>query len=170
MTDQPIRTLSELDRVRDDCKAMVTKRSLVSAGTAVVPIPGIDLIADVGLLTKMLPDISERFGLSHEQVAKMDAGMGEQVLVVATSLGNTVIGRAITRRIVTAIIRRVGLRVAGASVAKFVPFLGQAAAASLSFGAMKLAGNRHVDDCYETVKRTLLANRAALDRGAITTA
>jgi hypothetical protein len=150
-------TVAELDRIRDECRALVTKRALVSAGTAVVPIPGIDLVADVGLLTNLLPEISRRFGLDHDQVASMEPRKAEQVLVVATSLGNSAIGRAVTKRIVTAILRRVGIRLVGAQAAKFVPILGQAAAASISFGAMKLTGNRHVDDCYETAKRTLIA-------------
>lgn len=149
-------TPADLDRIRDECRALVTKRALVSAGTAVVPIPGIDLVADVGILSRLLPDISAKFGLDHDQVEKMEPHRAEQVLVVATSLGNTAIGRAVTKRVVTAILRRVGVRLAGAQAAKFVPILGQAVAASISFGAMKLAGDRHVDDCYETAKRTLL--------------
>ena len=147
-------TPATLDRIRDECKALVTKRALVSAGTAVVPIPGIDLIADVGILTKLLPEISARFGLDHEAVEKMEPRRAEQVLVVATSLGNSAIGRAVTKRVVAAILRRVGVRLIGKQFAKYVPILGSAAAASLSFGAMKLAGDRHVDDCYETAKRT----------------
>ncbi len=147
--------LADLDRIRDECRALVTKRALVSAGTAVVPIPGVDLIADVGILTKLLPEISAKFGLDHDQVEKMDPRRAEQVLVVATSLGNTAIGRAVTKRVVAAILRRVGVRLVGKQAAKFVPFLGQAVAASISFGAMKLAGDRHIDDCYETARRTL---------------
>ena len=46
-----IDTIAELDRVRDDCKRLVTTRSMLSAGAAVVPIPGADLVADIGLLT-----------------------------------------------------------------------------------------------------------------------
>jgi len=38
-----------------------------------------------------------------------------------------------------------------------VPILGQALAASISFGAMKLLGNAHVDDCYAVAKKALLA-------------
>lgn len=148
-------TPADLDRVRDECKAIVTKRALVSAGTAVVPIPMIDLVVDVNILTKLLPEISRRFGLDHAAVEKMEPRRAEQVLVVATSLGNSAIGRAVTRRIVAAILRRVGVRLLGAQAAKLVPFLGQATAAGISFGAMKLAGDRHVDDCYETAKRTL---------------
>ena len=64
-----------------------------------------------------------------------------------------------TRTIAKAILRRVGKRVAAASVAKYVPVLGSAIAASIGFGAMKLAGDAHVEDCYRTA-RALLEERA----------
>lgn len=147
-----IRTLAELDAIRDECRKMVTQRSLVSAGAAVVPVPGADLVADVGLLTKMLPAISERFGLSEEQVRKMDPSHAQQVLVLASSLGNNFIGRIVTKRLVIAVLRRMGLRVATKSVARYVPLIGSAVAATVSFGAMKLAGNAHIEDCYRTAK------------------
>jgi hypothetical protein len=41
-----------------------------------------------------------------------------------------------------------------------VPFIGSAVAATISFGAMKLAGNAHIDDCYATAKTLLAANAA----------
>ena len=131
---------------------MVTKRALTSAGVAVVPIPGIDLVADVSLLSKMLPEISKAFDLDHDSVKKLEPSAAAQVFVVASSLGNNVIGRVVTRKLVTALLRRVGVRVATASVARYVPVLGSAVAASISFGAMKLAGNAHIDDCYRTAK------------------
>jgi len=139
---------------------MVTKRALASAGVAVVPIPGADLVADIGILTNLLPAISERFGLREEQIRKMDPSRAQQVLVIASSLGNNVIGRAVTKRMVVALLRRMGVRVATGSVAKYVPFIGSAVAATISFGAMKLAGNAHIDDCYATAKTLLAANAA----------
>ena len=131
---------------------MVTKRALASAGVAVVPIPGADLVADIGILTNLLPAISERFGLREEQIRKMDPSRAQQVLVIASSLGNNVIGRAVTKRMVVALLRRMGVRVATGSVAKYVPFIGSAVAATISFGAMKLAGDAHVEDCYRTAR------------------
>lgn len=150
-----IETQTQLDTIRDECRRMVTRRSLTSAGAAVIPVPGLDLVADVGLLTKLLPAISERFGLREDQVQKMDASRAQQVLVLASSIGNNVIGRAVTKRMVVAILRRMGVRVATASVARYVPFVGSAVAATVSFGAMKLAGNAHIDDCYATAKALL---------------
>ena len=66
-----ITTIAELDRIRDDSKRLVTTRSMMSAGAAVVPIPGADIVADIGLLTKLLPEISKRFGL--DPVSQRDA-------------------------------------------------------------------------------------------------
>jgi uncharacterized protein (DUF697 family) len=156
-----IRTLAELDTIRDECRKMVTQRSMISAGAAVVPIPGADLVADVGLLTKLLPAISERFGLSEEQVRKMEPGHAQQVLVLASSLGNNFIGRIVTKRLVVAVLRRMGVRVAAKSVARYVPLIGSAVAATVSFGAMKLAGNAHIEDCYRTAKTLLEAPATA---------
>lgn len=145
-------TLAELDAIRDECRRLVTKRAAISAGATVVPVPGVDLVADVGILRKMLPQISERFGLRDDQVARMDASRAQQVLAIAAGMGNNVIGRAVTKRVVIALLRRMGIRVAAASVARYIPFLGSVVAATISFGAMKLAGNAHIDDCYATAK------------------
>lgn len=145
-----IHSMAELDAIRRDCRKLVTNRSLVSAGAAVVPIPGADLVADIGLLTTLLPEISKRFDLDHEQVSKLEPQTAQKILVLAASMGNNIIGRAITKRLAIAMLRRVGIRVAAASAAKYVPVLGSAVAATISFSAMKLVGNAHIEDCYRT--------------------
>ena len=150
-----ITDIAELDRLRDECRRMVTQRSMMSAGAAVVPVPGADLVADVGLLSNMLPAISAKFELDHEQVQKLEPRIGQQVLVIASSMGNNVIGRMVTRKLVVALLKRMGVRVATASVAKYVPFIGSAVAATISFGAMKLIGNGHIDDCYRTARELI---------------
>lgn len=150
-----ISSIAELDRVRAECRKLVTKRSLIAAGAAVVPIPGADIVADISLLTTMLPEISKRFELDHEQVDKLESHVAQKVFVMASSMGNNLIGRTVTKRLVTALLRRVGKRVATASVAKYVPFLGSGIAAAVSFGAMKMVGKSHIDDCYRTAKALL---------------
>ena len=156
-----IRTAAELDRARQDCYRMVTERSLAAAAAAVVPIPGADLIADIGLLANMLPKVSERIELDHASVEKLDPQIAQRVLVIASSLGNNVIGRLVTRKLAISPLRRMGARIATASVAKYVPILGSAIAASISFGAMKLAGNAHVEDCYRTAHALLREDRTS---------
>lgn len=153
-----IDTLAELDRLRDECRKLVTRRALTAAGASVVPVPGVDIAADIGLLATMLPAISKRFELDHDAVDKLPADAAQRVFVLAAGLGNNLIGRMMTRSVAKAILRRVGKRVAVASVAKYVPVLGSAIAASIGFGAMKLAGDAHVEDCYRTA-RALIEDR-----------
>lgn len=152
-----IHDLRRLDEVRRECRKLVTKRSLMSAGAAVVPVPGADVVADIGLLSDLLPKISAKFELDHEQVEKLDPNLIQQVFVVAASLGNNVIGRMVTRQMVVRLLKRMGVRLATASAAKYVPVLGSAVAASISFGAMKLAGNAHIEDCYKTARALIEA-------------
>ncbi len=161
-----IHEVTRLDTVRRECRKLVTKRSLMSAGAAVVPIPGADVVADIGLLANLLPSISTKFELNHDQVEKLDPTSIQQVFVIAASLGNNVIGRMVTRQMVVRLLKRFGVRLATASAAKYVPVLGSALAATISFGAMKLAGNAHIDDCYQTA-RALIDAQAGQSSAAI---
>lgn len=151
------RTLEELDALRDECKAMVTKRAGLSAGAAVLPIPGLDLGADVALLIELIPAINQKFGLSPQQIEGLDPKIKRVILIGATSLGNNLIGKWVTQQLIMQMLQRIGIRVASKTAAKFVPLLGQALAASISFGAMKLLGNAHVEDCYKVARQALLA-------------
>ena len=150
-----INSVAELDRVRAECRRLVTKRSWMAAGAAVVPIPGADVVADISLLSTMLPEISKRFELDHEQVDKLPPHVAEKVFVMASSMGNNIIGRTVTKRVATMLLKRVGTRVATASVARYVPFVGSALAAAIGFGAMRLVGKSHIEDCYRTAKSML---------------
>ena len=149
-------TIDELERIRDECKSMVTARAGLSAGAAVVPIPGADVGADVMLLLEMIPAINRRFGSSSEQIDLLDPQVKKMILVAATSIGSEMIGRVLTKQVIMQVLKRIGIRVATKQVAKYIPFLGSAVAASISFGAMKLVGNSHADDCFEVAKRALL--------------
>lgn len=151
-----ITTQAQLETVRADCRKLVRNRSLMSAGVAVVPVPALDVLTDFGILRKLLPEISRRFGLDAEQVAALDPQRGQRVLAVANRLGSAVIGRVVTERLVISIMRRLGLRIATGAVSKFVPMVGTALAAGVSYSAMKLIGDRHIGDCYETARQALL--------------
>ncbi len=150
-----IQSVVELDRVRRECRRLVTTRALAAAATSVVPIPGVDIAVDVGLLTSLLKQINERFGLSEQQVERMDPGAARKALLVAAGLGNGVIGCAVSRRLISIVLKRVAKRLAVGSAAKFVPFAGSALAAGLGFSAMKMAGNAHIEDCHRTAHALL---------------
>ena len=151
-----IKSLAELDRIRDECKSMVTKRSAVSAGAAAIPVPGLDLGTDVALLVEMLPAINSKFGLTPEQIERMDSRSKRMVIIAVSSIGSEAIGKFISRTLVMSLLKKMSTKVATKSVVRFVPFVGQAVAATISFGVMKMVGNGHIDDCYEVCRQALL--------------
>ena len=148
-------TLEQLEQVRKECRTMVRKRATASAGYNTRSLPGTDVLADVGMLMQLLPAINNKFGLSQKQLDGMDPETKSMIYGFVMSIGSKVIGRMITKELVVQVLKRVGVRVATKSVAKFVPFAGQGLAAALSFTAMRYVGNKHVDDCYEVVKRMI---------------
>jgi len=157
------RDLAELNAIRHQCKAMVTRSAGLSGVAAIVPIPAADIGVDITLFLNLLPAINRRFGLSPEQISRLDARTKELVFVSVTSIGSQAIGRVVTAELVMQLLRRIGIRITLKSAAKWVPFIGQAAAATISFGAMRLVGNRHVEECYQVALDVLEARRRAID-------
>lgn len=148
-------TINELGRIRDECKSMVTKRATVSGAAAAVPLPGVDIGSDVALLLEMIPAISRRFGLSQEQIEAQDPQIKGLILVAITSVGSQMVGKAITKQLIMQLLKQVGVRVATKQITKWIPIVGSAISAGISFTAMKYLGNSHVDDCYSVAKRVL---------------
>ena len=157
-----LRSIEELNALRDECKSMVTTRASLSAGAAVIPLPGADIGADVTLLLEMIPAINRKFGLTPEQIDDLDPQFKKITLVAITSIGSELIGKMVTKQLIMQVLKRIGVRVATKSAAKFIPILGQVLAATISFGAMKMIGNSHVDDCYEVAKKALLAGNGTI--------
>ncbi len=148
--------LAHLDAIRDECRKLVLRRAALSAGVAVVPLPGLDVGTDIAILLKLLPSINERFGLTPAQIESLDPETKRAVMMFVSSVGSTLVGRLVTRDLVLKVLMKMGVRVTTKSVVKFVPLIGQAVSASISFGAMKLLGDRHIDDCYQVARRALL--------------
>jgi len=148
-------SLQELDKIREECRAMVTKRAAASGIAAIVPIPGTDIAADIGMLMELLPAISRRFGLSNEQIEQLDDKTKVLVVQIARKVGSAFVGQVITKELIMQVLKKIAGRVAAKQILKFIPFAGQVAAATISFTAMKYVGNSHVDECYNVVRKVL---------------
>lgn len=149
-------SLAELEQIRSDCLQLVRKRAGISAGVAVVPLPGVDMLADVAVFSEMLETINARFGLSQADIARLDPNTRSYVLLAAGRLGSELIGKLVTKQLAMLVIKKMGARWLGKAVLRFVPLAGQAVAAGLSYQIVARLGRKHIDDCY-TVASALLA-------------
>ncbi|MFA6386056.1 MAG: hypothetical protein WCW29_04920, partial [Candidatus Paceibacterota bacterium] len=66
-------SIAELEKIRASCKAMVRRRAATSGGMSLIPIPGVDIAGDVGMLLQLIPAINRKFGLTPEQIEDLDS-------------------------------------------------------------------------------------------------
>jgi uncharacterized protein (DUF697 family) len=129
------------------CRKIVMRRAMVSAGAAVVPIPGIDVAVDVGMLMKMLQEINAEFGLTPGQIDALATQRRMTAYKAITAIGSSYIGRVLTRELAMTLLKSVARRIATKTTVKYVPLAGQAIAAGISFAAIRYIGERHIEDC-----------------------
>jgi uncharacterized protein (DUF697 family) len=142
-------------QIAERCRKRVRQRALLAAGVAMVPIPGIDWVTDVGVLVKLLPEISHAFGLSAEQVERLAPDRRVVVYKAISAGGSMVLGRIVTKELVMFMLKTVGIRLSTQQAAKYLPVAGQAISAALTYSALKYVCEQHIRQC-EAVARQLM--------------
>ena len=148
-------TVDAVDAIARRCRQRVNQRALLAAGVAMVPVPGLDWLTDVGVLVKLLPDINHAFGLASEQIERLAP---ERKLVVYKAIstgGGLLVGKLITRELVLQVLKMVGVRLTTQQAAKYIPIAGQALSAALTYGALRYICEQHIQQCI-AVRRQLL--------------
>ncbi len=148
---------TEIDAVVRHCRRMVSRRALLAAGVAAVPVPGVDWVTDVAVLMKLIPDINHAFGLTPEQVERLSPDRRVVVYKAISAGGGMLVGRLVTREVVMQLLRLVGVRLSAQQAAKFVPIAGQAVSAALTYSALRYVCEQHIRQCVAVSKQLLLA-------------
>ena len=144
----------DLQAVAARCRKHVTRSAVLAAGVSIVPLPGLDWVADVGLLMRLLPKINAEFGLSPEQIEQLAPDRRLVVYKAISAAGGLLVGKIVTRDLVLRLVRLVGMRLTAQQAAKYVPLAGQAVSAVLTFTALKFVCEQHIQQCM-AVARTL---------------
>ncbi len=154
-------TPAQIEAAARECRRMVNRRSLVAAGVAVVPIPGIDWLTDVGVLLKLIPDINRAFGLTLEQVERLSPDRRLVVYKTLSAGGSLLVGKLITRDLVLHALKIVGVRLTTQQAAKYVPVAGQALSALLTYSALRFVCEQHIRQCMAVAQQLMLPSPAA---------
>lgn len=152
-------TIEGLEKIKKECKRMSNKRSLLSAAASVVPVPFTDIATDVVLLKQIIPKISEKFGLSKEQIDEYNPQIAILIYDIARRLGTNMIGKYITKELIIQILKKVGVRLSTKQAARYVPLIGQAVSAGISYTAMRMLIHSHIKECFKVVRAVIEADR-----------
>ena len=142
----------DLDQVKKECEKLVKKRAKYSAGVAIVPVPFFDVAVDAGMLTQLLPNISERFGLIEGRESAVDL---ESRAIHWQALKDRTVdfaGLMATRGIIKKTMQGFGGRIAAKQVTKFIPLGGQMVAATMGYMIFKKIATDHINECYNLAK------------------
>lgn len=140
-------TPGDIDAVARHCRRLVTKRALLAAGVAALPVPGLDWLTDVGVLVKVLPEVNQAFGLTEDQIERLAPDRRVVVYKALSAAGGMVVGKLVTRDVVVALLHRVGVRLTAQQASKYLPVAGQAVSMALTFSALKLVCDQHIRQC-----------------------
>jgi uncharacterized protein (DUF697 family) len=138
-------------------RRMLNKRALVAAAASAVPVPGLDWAVDAALLSRLLPQINAEFGLSAQQLDRLDPTQREKVQKAVAMVGTVLVGKFITKDLVLTAAKMVGMRLSAAQAAKFVPLAGQAVSAMVGYAAIRYLGEEHIKDCVRVAREAQLA-------------
>jgi uncharacterized protein (DUF697 family) len=155
-TDWDVLPASErsIEATAKRCRKLVSQRAMVAAGVAMVPIPGLDWLTDIGVLVKLLPEINTQFGLSPAQIERLAPNRRLVVFKAIHTAGGLLVGKLVTQKAVITALKLVGVRLTTQQAAKFVPLAGQAVSAALTYSALRYVCEQHIQQCM-AVCRTL---------------
>ena len=150
-------SVSQIDAVADNCRQLVKRRAIMAAGVAVIPIPGLDWVTDIGVLLKVIPDINRAFGLTEAQIERLGPDRRMAVYKAISAGGSMLVGKLITRDLILRALRIVGVRLTTQQAAKFVPIAGQALSAALTYSALRYVCEQHIRQCMDVSRQLMLA-------------
>ena len=140
-------TAADIDAVRKKCRHLVLRRAAVSAGVAIVPLPGVDVATDIGMLASLIEQINAEFGLTPAQIERLQPTLRLAIYEMTASLGAMLVGKVVTRELIMRLLKRIGVKVLIRHSAKFIPLAGQLASATIGFAAFRTIGYQHIDAC-----------------------
>ena len=143
-------------------RTLLNRRGLVAAAGGFVPIPGVDWAVNSFFNDPPTTEIYTEFGLDTAQLEQLTPHKREQVQKAVNIVGTVLVGKLLTRELIMAASRQIGMRITVQQAAKYVPLAGQAVSALIGYSALRYIGEQHIKDCVkvaQTVQNMLSAPR-----------
>ena len=141
----------DLEQIRKKCRRLVARRAAMSAGMSAIPLPGLDIVTDLGMLASLIDDINQAFGLSPGQIDRLQPKLRLAAYEIIAGMGGVLVGKLITRAVVARLLEHMGLRMLVKHSARIVPVAGQIASAAIGFATFRSIGNQHIEACASVV-------------------
>ena len=150
----------EIDQVRERCRKLVRKRATVAAGFSAIPLPGLDVVSDMSLFSRLVDEVNKEFGLSAEQVERLQPKFRKIAYEAMAGMGGMLAARLVTKNVVAHLFKKAGVKIATKTAAKLVPIAGSVVSAAIGFTLFRQLGYQHVEACAKVANKLMAARPA----------
>lgn len=143
---------SDIKDAKKAARYVILKYTTGSCLASAVPIPGTGIVADLFCMMNMLEEISKIFGLSAEQIEKLD--QKEKVIIadVLIQAGAGLVGKVITKQVLITLFKSMGKRLTVKQATIYLPIIGQVTGVIIAASIMWTVGEKHIRDCVKVAK------------------
>lgn len=151
---------SDIGLVRERCRKMVRRRATIAASFSALPLPGLDVVSDLTLFARLVDEVNQEFGLSAEQVERLQPKFRLIAYEAMVGMGGMLVGRLVTRELLIRVFRKVGVKIASKTAVKLVPIAGSVISAAIGFTVFRQLGYQHVEACAQVANKLMDARPA----------
>lgn len=146
-----------LELKRKALRKQIWKWATLSCAVAAVPIPGLSVACDVGILVREMRKYREAFGLDQRSLEKLADRFGKDVNELKSVIKSPIVVTEINKELATTLLTRgaTGSLMFVEYLASNIPVIGTAAAGGISFGTTYLMLYCFLKDIAEDAVRVL---------------
>ncbi len=137
---------------KEEAIEIVTNRAYLAAINGINPIPGLDVSIDLGILYNMVKEVNQIFGLSEKQIKYLEkttsisqnpmyAGIKQNILKFIAQYTNA--------EAITTILKKFSSSITSKEFSKYIPFIGQAISATISYKMTRWLGEDYIDNAIK---------------------
>ncbi|XP_072011039.1 interferon-inducible GTPase 5-like [Engystomops pustulosus] len=129
-------SLPILEKKRQALKKEIWKLATLSCAVATVPVPGLSVACDIGILVKAMNNYRKAFGLDEQSLEKLADKFGKDVSDLRSVIKSPLVIQEINKELVATLLSKgaAGALMVVEYAASNIPLLGSLAAGGISFG------------------------------------
>ncbi|XP_073513778.1 interferon-inducible GTPase 5-like [Phyllobates terribilis] len=146
-----------LEKKRDALQKKIWRLALASCGLAAIPIPGLSVACDTGILMNALKSYQIAFGLDDHSLENLAKKFDKDVSDLRSVIKSPLVTQKITKELIWTLLSMtvVGGLMAAEEAASFIPVLGSIVAGGISFGTTYWMLHNFLTEIAEDAVRVL---------------
>lgn len=154
-----------LEQKRKIAIDIIKLRSWLAAANGINPIPGLDIAADIAILKNLSTEIQELYGLDEDSLSVISKRIGASPKAGAVKIGAAKFSsKFVVKEGIALLLKKLAPRIATKEIAKYIPFIGQAAAAGIGYKLTHSFGEDLLEDANSIAQEILEAGAESIGK------